>query len=1052
MNNELLQANGFMPWEKNPECFKINKRAPHGDIIPYDSYESALAGKKEKRDVTDLNGTWKFLWFGTPDACDAAFPEGLCQIMDTRTWGSIKVPANWQMEGYDYPQYVNTKYPWEMIEDLLPPEIPREFNPVGIYCRPFDVKVKAGVKQILRFEGIESCGEIYVNGKFVGYTEGSFNQSEFDITEFVNDGENQLVVRVLRWCDGSWLEDQDFFRLSGIFRDVCIYTLPEAHISDYRIDGLLDAAYKNGILKVEVNAEGCVDGASVSVDLYCACGKKVLDTMTAVVADGKASFEAVVEEAAQWSAESPALYTVVMTLKNGEEEIYLSCRTGFRTFEMIDGIMHINGKRIVFKGTNRHEFGAEFGRAITREAMLADVISMKRNNINSVRTSHYPNHPYFYDLCDEYGLYVIDETNLETHGTWVFGDKLDQELAPIPGNNPSWTAAVVDRVSDMYYRDRNHASVIIWSLGNESYCGENFRAMAAFLRERDNTRLVHYEGQVNCPGFEDVTDMISTMYTTVDKWIQYAESNPEKPAILCEYAHAMGNSLGSIVKYTEAFEKYPKLQGGFIWDYVDQAILTKDENGKEYLGYGGDFNEGYHDGNFSGNGLMFADRTETPKMKETKVCYQNIKFESADWENGTVTMTNRSLFTDLSAYDYKWNLYVDEKKVAEGSMEVSCKPGQTVTVDLPLAEVLAENGFSAGADFCCMGGKEAFLNVFAVLKEETIWAAAGHVVAQGQFMTGNKVLTPECFAVEGDLKVTENYAAIIITGEDFEYRFSKRSGAFYSICKNGKEYLKEDINCNFWRASTDNDRGSKQSYRSMVWRYAGTYANKWVMQTKQTDSYVEIPMKYIPPVPTAEKATISPWEGEMKLPTQAVLESVVRIYADGTILFDNKWSGGAGLPDIPEIGMMFVLPESFDRFEWHGRGEHENYIDRKESAFVGTWNSKVADRMVPYLKPQECGNMLDVRRLTVSSKEGGSMTFIGLPTVEANVLPYKPEEMEVALHHKDLLPSDKTVVRINYRQTGVGGDDTWSLNARAHEEFRIYAKDPVSFAFAVKPE
>ncbi len=1052
MKDQLLQANGFMPWEQNPECFKINKRAPHGDIIPYYSLDAALNRRKGERDVTDLNGTWKFLWFGNPDACDAAFPEGLCQVMDPTNWGSIKVPANWQLEGYDYPQYVNAKYPWEMIEDLIPPEIPREFNPVGLYCRSFEIRKQEGMKQILRFEGIESCGEIYVNGRFVGYTEGSFNQSEFDLTEYVTDGENQLVVRVLRWCDGSWLEDQDFFRLSGIFRDVYLYTLPEKHISDYRIDALLDADYCGGLLNIEVNVDGCEDGdAEVTAALYTSCGKPVLEPVSVKVVDGTASFALKVEAPAPWSAETPILYTVVMTLRSAGTESTVSCRTGFRTFEMKDGIMHINGRRIVFKGTNRHEFGAEFGRAITREAMLADVISMKRNNINAVRTSHYPNHPEWYDLCDEYGLYVIDETNLETHGTWVFGDALDKELAPLPGNNPHWTAAVVDRVSDMYYRDRNHASILIWSLGNESYCGENFRAMAGFLREHDQTRLVHYEGERNCPGFEDVTDMISTMYTPVEKWIRYAESDPEKPAILCEYAHAMGNSLGSIVKYTEAFEKYPKLQGGFIWDYVDQAILTRDENGKEYLGYGGDFNEGYHDGNFSGNGLMFADRTETSKMKETKVCYQNIRFESADWKTGTVTLRNRSLFTDLDTYDYKWNLYIGEKKAAAGELAISGAPGETVTIALPLTEVLEKGG--------CAEGQEAFLNLFAVLKEDTIWAKAGHIVAQGQFCLQNKMADIAQFeakkqaaAEAGALSVLENYAAIIVRGSDFEYRFSKRSGAFYSICRNGREYLKEPVDCNFWRASTDNDRGSKQSYRSMVWRYAGANASKWVTGTRQEESFVEIPMMYIPPVPTMEKTTVSQWETDRKMPSQAILYSNVRIYGDGTILFDNKWSGGAGLPDIPEIGMMFTLPAGFDRFSWHGRGEHENYIDRKESAFVGTYSSKAADRMVPYLKPQECGNMLDVRRLTLVNQEGGSLTFLGLPTVEANVLPYHPEEMETAMHHKDLAPADKTVVRINYRQTGVGGDDTWSLNARAHEEFRIHAADDVSFAFAVKPE
>lgn len=1026
MNDRLLQENGLMPWEQNPECFKINKRAPHSDIIPFPTLEDAVSWNKEARVVTDLNGMWKFLFFENPDACDAAFPDGLEQILDTHAWGQIRVPANWQLEGYDYPQYVNVKYPWEMTEDIMPPQIPRKYNPVGIYCRTFVSNRKEGEKLILHFDGIESCGEIYVNGQFAGYTEGSFNQSEFDITQLACEGENQLVVKVLRWCDGSWLEDQDFFRLSGIFRDVYLYALPQVHISDYRVDALLDENYQDGVLRAEVCVEGEADGCLVQLDLFNPKGKEILSGIQAEVKDGRAAFEEVVETPWQWSAESPILYTAVLTLVDGERETILAARCGFRTFELKDGLMMLNNKRIVFKGTNRHEFGAQFGRAITREAMLADVISMKRNNINAVRTSHYPNHPYWYELCDEYGLYVIDETNLETHGTWTYAAPESEQPDALPGSNPRWTAAVLDRVSDMYYRDRNHPCVLIWSLGNESYCGENFRKMAGFLRERDKTRLVHYEGETHCPGYEDVTDMISMMYTPAPQWVEYDKNPLGKPAILCEYAHAMGNSCGSLVKYTEIFESYPKLQGGFIWDYVDQAILTKDENGTSYLGYGGDFNEGYHDGNFSGNGLMFADRTETPKMKEVRICYQNVGFEHVDWETGEVTLKNRSLFTALSEYRFLWELSVDECKCASGSFTADCAPGNTVTVALPLEEGLAQGGFGPG--------KEAFLNLEAVLVQDTSWAKAGYAVAKGQFIMGERAEKAPCEEASG-IRVTETFGTLILTGRDFEYRFSKRSGDFYSMKKGGREYLKAPLECNFWRASTDNDRGSKQSYRSMVWRYAGAQAAKWTTGADSKEDHVEVSMKFLPP-----------------LPKEAVLETKLSIYADGTIVFDNTFSGAEGLPDIPEIGLLFTLPEEFDRFEWFGRGEHENYADRKASAFVGLWQSRVADRMVPYLIPQECGNMLDVRRLSIMGRTGGCLTFTGIPTVEANVLPYTPEEMEIAQHQKDLPVSDKTVVRINYRQTGVGGDDTWSQNARPHEEFRIRAEEGCHFRFSVKPE
>ena len=1023
MNSKLLQPNGFMPWEKNPECFRINKAKPHSDIIPFPTVEDALSWNKEARDITDLNGTWKFRFFENPDQCDEAYPQGLECLMDTHNWGHIQVPANWQMQGYDYPQYVNVKYPWEMTEDIMPPEIPRVYNPVGIYSRTFTADKADGGRLFLRFEGIESCGEVYVNGSFVGYSEGSFTPAEYDITEFVKAGENQLVVKVLRWCDGSWLEDQDFWRLSGIFRDVYLYSLPEVYVSDWRVDALLDEDYQDGLLTVEAEVEGNTDGCLVQMELYSSKGRQIGETEAENVTDGKAVFHVEVDTPWQWSAEAPVLYTVVLRLIRKGQETILASRCGFRTFEMKDGLMMLNNKRIIFKGTNRHEFGAEFGRAITKEAMLADVLAMKRNNINAVRTSHYPNHPYWYELCDEYGLYVIDETNLETHGTWTYGVPEDQQPDVLPGSNPLWTGAVLDRVADMYYRDRNHPCVLIWSLGNESYCGTNFREMADFLRAHDKTRLVHYEGQHHCPGYGDVTDIISTMYTPVSEWVKYAEGNPEKPAILCEFAHAMGNSCGSLDKYAEAFDKYPKLQGGFIWDFVDQAILKKDEDGREYLGYGGDFGDDYTDGIFCGNGLMFADRTETPKIKETRICYQNIAFEDIDWENGEVTVHNKCLFTDLNAYRLVWSLYLDEEKTAEGELETACEPGETVKLKLPLGR-LPEGSFM-----------EAFLNMEVQLKEDTCWAKAGYAVAKGQFITGSREKLQDGKKTGGSLKVTENFSTLIVTGSDFEYRFSKRSGDFYSIRRNGREYLKAPVECNFWRASTDNDRGSKQTYRSMIWRYAGANAAKWTNKGEISPEAVEIDMKFI--LPTT---------------SQAVMDTKITIRRDGSILFDNTYNGGENLPDMPEAGLMFILPESFDRFQWHGRGEHENYIDRKASAFVGTYQAKVSERMVPYLMPQECGNMTGVRRLTIAGRNGGSLTFTGFPEVEANVLPYTPEEMELAVHQKDLKPSEKTVVRINYRQTGVGGDDTWSLNARAHEEFRIKGDGTYHFAFEVKPE
>lgn len=1012
MGGKLLQKNGYRAWENNPEVCSVNKRKAHADIIPYRSYEDAAGYNREGKQKQCLNGTWKFQYFTSPDICDEAYPEGLEKILATEAWDNIKVPANWQMEGYDYAQYVNVKYPWERTEDIMPPAIPKKFNPVGIYALNFTVKKLEGYRQFLRFEGVESCGEVYVNGRFAGYSEGSFTPAEYDVTELLWDGDNQLTVRVLRWCDGSWLEDQDFFRLSGIFRDVNLYQLPERHIDDYSVKATLDDTYTDGLLNVSVELAGTSDKENIMIEW------KLLDEEGKEAAGGvqaSSQIEAVIPHVKAWSAEQPKLYTLVFRLEGQQE--WLSSRVGFRRFEIKNGVMTINNRRIIFKGVNRHEFGAEFGRAITEEVMFQDVVTMKRNNINSVRTSHYPNHQYWYDLCDEYGLYVVDETNLETHGTWAYGVAEAEQLYALPGSHSEWRQAVMERVQDMYYRDRNHASVLIWSLGNESFAGENFRAMADFLRKEDKTRLVHYEGYNWCAGYDDVTDIYSQMYFPPAQWEKFGAEHSDKPAILCEYAHAMGNACGSLVKYTKLFDRNPTLQGGFIWDYVDQAVLTEDENARQYLGYGGDTGDAhYHDGNFSGNGLVFADRSETPKLWETKVCYQNIAFVC---EGGNhVRIINKNLFTDLSEYDFEWTLFHGEKKAAAGTMEVSAAPGEETSVTLALPE---------------MTEGEWFLNLYAKTKNDTLWAKKGHIAAQGQLVYGSRERRQLPAADGKRLHVEEIYGTIIISGEDFTYRFSKRDGTLYSMIKNGKEYLKSGVACNFWRASTDNDRGSKQTYYSMVWRYAGEKAGVWTSLESRDEQKAVIDMKFMAPV------------GQ-----EAEIRTKITIDANGAVTFDNKYVGTAGLPDIPEISLLFRLPKEFATFSWHGRGAHESYADRKESAFIGTYADTVKGRMVPYLKPQECGNILGMRRLTLNGADGAQITFTGLTDMEASVLPYLPEELETAMHHKDLRPSNQTVVRMIGRQMGVGGDDAWSRNAYTHEEFRIPADGAYEFAFTME--
>lgn len=973
----------FKDFYKQPYIFEVNKRKGHSNIID---------GNK----CINLNGVWDFKFFENPAKCDENFLH--------TAWGRINVPSNWQFEGYDYPQYANVRYPWEADDNIMPPEVPQNYNPVGIYKMEFTKPENFDENVFLRFEGVDSCCEVYLNGEFVGYSENTFCPSEFDISDKIMDT-NTLIVKVVRWCSGSWLEDQDFWRLAGIFRDVTVYSLPKTYISDYTIVSTLDDTYKNGVLDICVDVENA-DNTPVNVQLFDK-DNNVVSAFDKTAVDGKVVFDTMIENVDAWSAEKPNLYTLKIN--------HITCKIGFKRIEIKDNIIMFNNERIVFKGTNRHEFSCDTGRMMTKDVMIKDILLMKQYNINSVRTSHYPNQSVWYELCDEYGLYVIDETNLETHGSWLYGVKEEDQVSCLPGSHSEWTDDVVLRAADMYYRDKNHASIVMWSLGNEAFVGSNFERMAEFLRENDKTRLIHYEGVANCGGYDHVSDVISRMYTPAHEIESMAKKGLSQPFILCEFAHAMGNSCGSFYKYTDLFNSQPMVQGGFVWDWVDQAIRTKDENGKEFLGYGGDFGDKYNDGEFSGNGLLFADRTITPAIHEVKYCYQNIRFENID--NEKIKITNDFLFTNLNEFDFEIEVFEGEKSVYKKRIDVECRCLDSVIIDM--------------IDY--KSDDEVFVNISAMLKESNMWGEKGHIVAKEQFnIVKAKV---KDVLPSGKIAVERTLGVIVITGDNFTYRFSTRTGDFFSIVRNGKEYLNAPVDVNLWRASTDNDRGGKQDVRSSAWRFAGERANKWT----KLESYDE------------EKAVIY-IDYNLATESQSTMKSVFTIYGDGKIKVDAKLVCGEHLPELPQIGFMLNLPMEFDRFEWFGRGEHENYIDRNKSAFVGVYNKKVKDTMTSYIRPQECGNMTDVRRLSVFSTDGRSITFKAMPTFEANVLPYTPEEVERANHPNELRESDKTIVRINYKQAGIGGDNSWSLGGLAHDEYRIKAEGEFKYSFVMEIE
>lgn len=1034
-------ANGYPEWNNNPDIFQLNRMDARAAFTSYATLEDALRGDRDDSPYKlSLNGTWKFAWAPNPEARIADFHA---PGYDASGWDEIPVPSHWQLQGYDYPQYTNIRYPWiDHDPDLKPPFAPTKYNPVGSYIRTFTVPdAWQGQPVYISFQGVESAFYVWVNGELVGYSEDTFTPAEFDLTPYLIEGENKLAVEVYRWCDASWLEDQDFWRLSGIFRDVFLFSAPPVHICDFQVHTDLDAAFENADMRVKAKlrneAGGDAGTMKLEAQLYDRDGQPVLKSalvLDAAIGSGGSldvQDQVRVVRPRLWSAEQPNLYTLVLKLADasGQAVQYVSSRVGFRRFEIADGLMKINGKRVLFKGVNRHEFSCDVGRVPQYEDMLRDIRLMKSHNVNAVRTSHYPNDTRWYDLCDEYGLYVIDETNLETHGTWSYNQPGDDDRDVVPASKPEWTANVLDRCNSMLQRDKNHPSVVIWSLGNEAWGGTNFVKMHDYLREQDPSRPVHYEGVFQNRASEAASDIESQMYTRPADVEAYAKRpGDKKPFILCEYSHAMGNSCGGLTKYWELFEKYPVLQGGFIWDWVDQAIRVTDADGKSHLAYGGDFGESPHDGNFCGNGLVFADRAVTPKLMEVKRCYQNVSMKAEDLTRGILSVTNGHLFTDLNAFDFRWTLTRNGEPAGEGKVAVQAAPGETAQVDLSAA-------YPAQAVY----GDEYVLTLSMRLREPALWADAGHELAWEQFVLpgaeagkhGDAGSTAAAAPQSTELAVHDRSGAVEVSGAHFSVMFDKTGGVMTSYRFQGSERLREALVPNFWRAYTDNDRGNQHHERTAMWREAG-----------EKRKLVRFAWE-----PSPGQARI---ETEFELPTAPVSKLSLQYVVDasGVVEVSGRLNPGDGTPEIPEIGLMFVMDASFERLTWYGRGPHENYWDRKSGAKLGLHEGQVADQLVPYLRPQECGNKTDVRYATVADAQGKGLRIEGAPTFELNALPYTPQEMEQYDHHHLLPAPDKTVVRINHLQMGVGGDDSWG--ARAHPEYTLFSNRSYGFAFNIR--
>ena len=756
-----------------------------------------------------------------------------------------------------------------------------------------------------------------------------------------------------------------------------------------------------------VKTNGSYEGLSIDMNVLDHEGAMVALDSQYASEEHITEMKAIVTNVNPWSAEKPYLYTVVLTLKNNGVPIeYISQKVGFRTVEIKDGIIRINGRRVVFKGTNRHEFDCHTGRYITEDVMRQDIELMKQNNINAVRTSHYPNTPRWYELCDEYGLYVIDENNMETHGTgWstIIG------CPQLPGSRPEWEKACMERIKALYHRDKNYTCVVSWSLGNESLGGETPKKMYKWIKGTDKSRFVHFECY-RAPDEKDISDVQSRMYARPDECEEYALSGRDgRPFILCEYTHAMGNSCGSTDEYTSLWDKYACLQGGFVWDWVDQSILTKDENGTEYLAYGGDFGENPHDGHFCGNGLLFGDRKVTPKLAEIKRLYQNIDIKAIDAEKGVIELWNKNLFTDLNEYEMYWCQCSDKGIFREGTEIIDLEPQDKKVVDLELNRV---------------SNDECYLNIEFRTKEDNLWSKAGHPVAKAQFVINEFENTYDELEEDLPLLVDDTYGSLRIISDDAIIRFERRErNQLYSIKIGNEELLQQPMRLNFWRALTDNDRGSRAGSRLGCWRDAGDTPGifnntKWHIENYQI-------------LDDGKKVIVT---GGATICTQPESKAVViyTITSKG-IEIDMQFIPNSELPEIPEVSLLFELPKDFENITYLGAGPDENYIDRKNAADIGLYNTTVSDMWVDYLKPQECGNRTGVRyAILVGDKK--VFTVVAEPVMELNACHWLPKEIENIWHQKDMPEYNKTVVRCIARQQGIGGYDSWG--AHCNEKYK----------------
>ena len=1053
----LAKAND---WE-NPEMIGQNKEPAHCTLLPYPDTRTALIGTREVSPFhKSLNGKWKFNWVQKP----ADRPQDFYKLnYDVSSWKEIPVPSNWQLQGYGIPIYVNAKYPFVKTN---PPYIPHDNNPVGSYRTEFTIPADWNGREVfLHFDGVKSAFYLWLNGKKVGYSQGSMTPTEFNITKFLHDGKNVLAAEVYRWCDGSYLEDQDTWRLSGIYRDVYLFSTPPVHLRDFFVRCDLDEQYRDATLKVTALVRNYSDKAasshSIDVSLLDIDGNPIGATvlMRGKTNDIAAGAESVVEMQAnitnprKWSAEMPNLYVVLLTLKasNGKTIEVERCDFGFRKVELKAGQVLINGKAILFKGVDRHEHDPDHGQAIPLTRMVQDIKLLKQNNINAVRTSHYANDPKWYELCNRYGIYLVNECNLESHDvrSWL------------PKSIPEWRNACVDRMASIVHRDRNHPSVVIWSLGNEAGFGANFRDMASYTRMVDATRLVQYAEA----GRDPVTDIVCPMYVKIEGLIEYAEEEHRRPMILCEYAYSRGNATGNLQDYWDVFEKYRQLQGGFIWDWVDKGLRKFDCEGKMFWAYGGDYGPSGipNDGSMVCNGIVGPDRSPEPELYEVKKVYQYIKAKPIDKAaDGQIRIHNKYDFLSLDFVDISWELTVDDEVLQKGKLpKMSLPPQQTQDVTVPFQK---PEELKPGAEY--------WLKITFALADDTLWANRGHVVAWDQFKLPFDV--PEVPTADVNtmpkLDIKETQGDISVAGKNFtlticnkSYWFRNLEGAITSFKFGDKEMVATPLIPNFWRVPLDNDFELQwdpyfvtavggMPRRQDMWQRAGQYRSVNSVKTEQLKpQVVRITVEATIPAGETNYRTITLRYGnEDFVPAgKSNYRIIYTIYGSGDVVVKSSFDpGNKNLPSLPRFGMQMSIPGEFNTMTWYGHGPHETYWDRKTGAAVGVYSGSVEELIHNYVRPQENSNRTDIRWMTLTNKDGTGLLAVGMPLLSASAWPYMMVDLERARHINELPRRDTITVNLDYKQMGVGGDDGWG--ARPHPEYRLPCK-PYSYSFRLRP-